>query len=157
MFPSLSNLICVLKLNQKPRIAHITEMHQLAHPGRQNYIPNNLAQVRQNPTLLDFFQCMFPACARSFPTKTDRGVHMRRMHSDWTDNLYRSETVKVRWRKKEVSLLARCEAELSMEGMRFINQELLGYLLGRTLEANKDVRKHAIQCSTQNWHGNPTV
>ena len=138
-------------------MAHITEMHQLAHPGRQNYIPNNLAQVRQNPTLLDIFQCMFPACARSFPTKTDRGVHMRRMHSDWTDNLYRSETVEVRWRKKEVSLLARCEAELSMESVRFINQELLGYRLGRKLEANKDVRKHAIQWSTQNWDGNPTV
>ncbi|KAK1120293.1 hypothetical protein K0M31_012653 [Melipona bicolor] len=38
-------------------------------------------------------------------------------------------------------MLARREVELSMKGVRFINQELLGYLPGRTLEAIKGVRK----------------
>ena len=63
------------------------------------------------------------------------------MHPDWTDSLNRSETVKARWSEEEVSLLARREAELSMKGARFINQELLSYIPGRTLESIKGVRK----------------
>ena len=55
----------------------------------------------------------------------------------------RTETVKARWTQEEISLLARREAELSLRGVRFINQELMGFLPDRTLESIKSVRKHA--------------
>ena len=68
---------------------------------------------------------------------------MRRAHSDWTDEVNRTETVKARWTQEAISLLVRREAELSLRGVRFINQELLGFLPDRTLESVKSVRKLA--------------
>ena len=68
---------------------------------------------------------------------------MRRAHSDWTDEVNRTETVKARWTQEEISLLARREAELSLRGVRFINQKLLGFLPDRTLESIKSMRKRA--------------
>ena len=68
---------------------------------------------------------------------------MWRAHSDWTDGVNRTETVKARWTQEEISLLARREAELSLKGVRFVNQELLGFLPDRTLESVKSVRKRA--------------
>ena len=85
----------------------------------------------------------FSGCKRSFITKTGCGVHMRRAHSDWADEVNRTETVKARWTQEEISLLARREAELSLRGVRFINQKLLGFLPDRTLESIKSMRKRA--------------
>ncbi|KAK1134257.1 hypothetical protein K0M31_012039 [Melipona bicolor] len=45
-----------------------------------------------NPTPPDSFQCLFPGCDRTFTTKTGRGVHMRRMHPDWSDDVNRAES-----------------------------------------------------------------
>ena len=68
---------------------------------------------------------------------------MRRAHSDLTDGVNRTETVKARWTLEEISLLARREAELCLRGVRFINQELLGFLPDRTFESVESVRKLA--------------
>ena len=80
------------------------------------------------------FKCQFPGCKRSFTTKTECGVHMRRAHYDWTDGVNRTETVKARWTQEEISLLPCRESELSLRGVRFINQECLGFLPVLTLE-----------------------
>ena len=53
------------------------------------------------------------------------------------------ETVKARWTQEVISLLVRREAELSLRGVQFINQELLGFLPDRTLESVKSMRKRA--------------
>ena len=55
----------------------------------------------------------------------------------------RMETVKARWTQEEISLLVRREAELSLRGVRFINQVLLGLLPDRTLEFVKNMGKRA--------------
>ena len=51
--------------------------------------------------------------------------------------------VKARCIREEISLLARREAELSVRGVLFINQELLGFLPDRTLQSVKGMRKRA--------------
>ena len=58
----------------------------------------------------------------------------------------RIETVKARWTQEEISLLARREAELSLRDVRFINQELLGFLLDQTLEFVRNMGKSAAYC-----------
>ena len=68
---------------------------------------------------------------------------MRRAPYDWTDGVNRTETVKARWTQEEISLLARREAELSLRSLRFINQELLGFLPDQTLESVKSMRNRA--------------
>ena len=68
---------------------------------------------------------------------------MRRVPSDWTDGVNRTETVKARWTQEVISLPARREAVLSLRGVRFSNQELLGFLPDRTLESIKSMRKRA--------------
>lgn len=103
-----------------------------------------LAPVREAPqSRVVSFRCDFPGCDREFGTKTGRGVHMRRAHPNWTDDLARVAPVKARWTDEEVSLLAQREAELSSRGVRFMNQELLGFLPGRSLEAIKGTRRRA--------------
>lgn len=49
-------------------------------------------------------------------------------------------------------MLAGREAELTMKGVRFINQELLGFLPGRTLESIKGVRRRADYRSAVQGH-----
>ena len=51
--------------------------------------------------------------------------------------------VKARCTQEENSLLARRRAKLSVRGVRFINQELVGFLPDRTLESVKGLRKRA--------------
>ena len=65
-------------------------------------------------------------------------------HPEWTDEVNRTETVKARWTQEEISLLARREAELSLRGVRFINQELLGFLPDRTLDSIKSMSVQTI-------------
>ena len=89
------------------------------------------------------FKYQIPGCKRCFTTKTGCGVHMRRAPYDWTDGVNRTETVKARWTQEDISLLARREAELSLRGLRFINQEFLGFFPDRTLESVKSMRKRA--------------
>lgn len=89
------------------------------------------------------FMCPFPGCERTFGTKTGRGVRFRRAHPHARDDAYRAVPLKARWTSEELSLLARREAELAGKGVRFINQALLGYVPGRTLESLKGVRRRA--------------
>ena len=53
------------------------------------------------------------------------------------------ETVKARWPQEEIPLLVRRAAELSLRGVPFINQELLGFLPDRTLEFVKNMGMRA--------------
>ena len=55
----------------------------------------------------------------------------------------RIETVKARWTQEEISILVRREAEISLRDVRFINQELLGFLPDQTLEFVKNMGKRA--------------
>ena len=53
------------------------------------------------------------------------------------------ETVKARWAQEEIPLLVRREAEISLRGVPFIIQELLGFLPDRTLEFVKNMGMRA--------------
>ncbi|KMQ88340.1 reverse transcriptase [Lasius niger] len=89
------------------------------------------------------FRCEFPGCNRTFPTNRGRGVHHQRAHKDWFDARLQPAVDKVRWTAEETAMLARKEAELTVESNpRFINQELLQYFPQRTLEAIKGKRRN---------------
>lgn len=88
------------------------------------------------------YDCQVPGCNRTFPTARGRSVHQQRAHKDWTDAQLNTHVDKARWTKEEAAMLARKEAELTAENPpRFLNQELVRYFPGRTLEAIKARRK----------------
>lgn len=93
------------------------------------------------PSSLEF-ECRAPQCSRVFQTATGRGVHERRSHTEWYDqhHLEHHQHRKERWNDEELGLLAHSEARLLLEGVRFINQELVK-TSSRTLEAIKGVRR----------------
>lgn len=85
--------------------------------------------------------CEFPGCGREFTTKTGKGLHQRRAHSDWMDAQQNTAAIKGRWNDEETLLLARKEVELTRHGVRFINQAIIDIFPGRTLEGIKGKRK----------------
>lgn len=87
------------------------------------------------------FRCEYPGCAREFDTKTGRGLHARRTHPDWFDVQQNVESSRARWSEEEMMLMAKREAELTLQGEKFINQALLDVLPGRTLEGIKGKRR----------------
>ncbi|CAL7932861.1 unnamed protein product, partial [Xylocopa violacea] len=87
------------------------------------------------------YVCEYPGCGRSFTTKTGRGVHHKRGHPDWNDTRLSRPPKKARWNVEEISLLARCEAQLTIAGEKFINQALVKSFPSRTLESIKGQRK----------------
>ncbi|CAL7932761.1 unnamed protein product [Xylocopa violacea] len=89
------------------------------------------------------YRCEYPSCDRTFSTTTGRGVHHRRAHADWYDERANVAAVKKRWNDEEIKLLARKEAELTREGVKFLNQELCKAFPSRTLESIKGQRKRA--------------
>lgn len=96
------------------------------------------AEQIQQPAV---YVCQVPGCDRSFPTVRGRGVHQQRGHKDWYDAQQNVEQVKERWSAEEGALLARQEARLVVEGKKFLNQELMPFFPGRTLEAVKGQRR----------------
>ncbi|CAL7932983.1 unnamed protein product, partial [Xylocopa violacea] len=85
--------------------------------------------------------CRFPGCQRTFGKVIGRSLHEKRAHSDWYDQLCKKEPVKARWNEEEHTLLARKEAELSVQGTRFMNQALAKIFSDRSLESIKSHRK----------------
>ena len=73
------------------------------------------------------FQYEYPSCERSFTTTSGRGLHHRRAHKAWYDERVIQQATQLgqrRWTREETALLARREAELTIQGVRFINQAL---------------------------------
>ena len=67
------------------------------------------------------------SCKRSFTTISGRGLHHRRAHKAWYDERVIQQATQPgqrRWTREETALLARREAELTIQGVRFINQAL---------------------------------
>lgn len=72
-----------------------------------------------------------------------RGVHEQHAHKNWRDDKLSRELVhkKKPWTDEESLLLARREASLVIAGERFINQALMPFFPGRTLESIKGHRR----------------
>jgi len=93
------------------------------------------------PAAMEEYACKFPGCGRSFKTKTGRGLHHRKAHADWYDSQQNTAQIKARWNDEETRMLARKEAELTLQDTRFMNQALLLVFPDRSLEAIKGKRK----------------
>lgn len=89
------------------------------------------------------FPCTHPHCDRVFKSKIGMSVHQQKVHKDWYDEKTVKAPVKARWNSEEDALLARREAHLTLENVRFINQALLEFFPERTLESIKSHRKQA--------------
>ena len=100
----------------------------LAPPGQPSPQPGSSSATGDGDELN--LKCQFPGWKSSFTTKTGCGVHMRRAHSDWTDEMSRTQTVKARWAQEEMSLLSRREAELSLRGVRFMKRMCESRIVG---------------------------
>lgn len=87
------------------------------------------------------YACEFPGCEREFGTKTGRGLHQRRAHPDWMDAQQNTAAIKERWSEEETLMLARREADLTIQGVRFINQAMVDIFPGRSLESIKGKRR----------------
>ncbi|CAL7932971.1 unnamed protein product, partial [Xylocopa violacea] len=87
------------------------------------------------------FRCQYPNCTRAFTTATGRGVHHKRAHPDWYDARENVPAKKSRWNAEEETMLARKEAELIKNKVRFINQALHLAFPERSLESIKSHRK----------------
>ena len=99
---------------------------------------NQLRNPNPTPTLPHVCQ----VCQRSFSTKSGLGVHIRKAHPDFHDNIHKRVDVKARWCEEEILLLAQKEAELKVHNNpRFMNQELCKVFPKRTLEAIKKARQ----------------
>ncbi|CAL7932962.1 unnamed protein product [Xylocopa violacea] len=109
-----------------------------AAPASLNRSEDNVSEA--SPPV---YRCEYPSCDRTFSTTTGRGVHHRRAHADWYDERANVAAVKKRWNDEEIKLLARKEAELTREGVKFLNQELCKAFPSRTLESIKGQRKRA--------------
>uniref|UniRef100_A0A1B0C6M5 C2H2-type domain-containing protein n=1 Tax=Glossina palpalis gambiensis TaxID=67801 RepID=A0A1B0C6M5_9MUSC len=95
------------------------------------------------PTIPSTFQCQF--CSRQFTTKTGAGVHARRAHPNELDQRNARTDKKPRWSEEEELLLARKEAELTIDGKtRFMNKALAALFPARSLEAIKKIRQKPL-------------
>jgi Reverse transcriptase (RNA-dependent DNA polymerase). len=63
------------------------------------------------------------------------------MHKAWYDARQNTLAIKGRWSEEEMAMMARREAEATLDGVRFLNQVLMQYVPGRTLEAIKGCRR----------------
>lgn len=92
----------------------------------------------------DSFKCRKPDCERTFTTASGRGLHESKDHKNWYDEkLSNTKHKKTPWTSEELRLLARQEAILMREGVRFINQSLQPFFPTRTLESIKGQWKSA--------------
>ncbi|KAK2578073.1 hypothetical protein KPH14_012894, partial [Odynerus spinipes] len=84
-----------------------------------------------------------PNCKRVFPTSRGRGVHEQKAHKDWYDEQLSTKCShqKAPWSAEELALLARLEANLTLQGQRLINVALVASFPNRTLEAIKGQRR----------------
>lgn len=90
------------------------------------------------------FACQF--CARTFNTKTGRGVHIRAAHPNEHDTLNTRVNIKARWSEEEAIRMARREATLVLANSppKFINQALHKSFPNRTIEAFKVQRLNEV-------------
>ncbi|CAL7932985.1 unnamed protein product, partial [Xylocopa violacea] len=104
--------------------------------------PTKTSEAMLKPA--DAFQCRMPGCGRAFATSTGRGVHEQRAHKNWYDEK-KAELItnkKTPWNAEELALLARKEASMVANGVKFINQALVPYFPNRTLESIKGQRRY---------------
>lgn len=89
------------------------------------------------------YHCEFPGCSRYFSTANGRGLHHRRAHPDWYDAqaISNQSTAKKRWTDEESAILARKEAELTIQGVPHINQALAAAFPERSLDSIKGHRR----------------
>lgn len=81
-------------------------------------------------------------CGRSFTSKGGLSLHRLRAHPAEYNREIVVERAKARWPDEEVRVMARLEAEATVEGhVRFMNQHLVRLMPGRTLEAVKGRRR----------------
>lgn len=125
-----------MKNTKKPRMENNGRSTDRATP----VLPVNPGPSTSNSD--NTYPCRFSNCDRRFTTATGRGVHERRAHADANDvrQLQKQENKKERWSEEEKRLMARKEAQLTKEGYRFINQELIKHF-NRTLESIKGQRR----------------
>ena len=84
--------------------------------------------------------CMCMDCGRTFGTRTGLGVHRRRAHPLAFHASNIPLRVKARWDEEEVYTMAVREAQLVHDGVKFVNQALVQFVPGRSLEAIKGKR-----------------
>ena len=81
-----------------------------------------------------------PECGRQFKNVRGLGVHRQRAHPE-EYNRGIQVPHKVRWSDEELRLLARVEAQATVDGVRFLNLFLVERFPHRSLEAIKGVRR----------------
>lgn len=85
--------------------------------------------------------CPVADCLRVFATRIGLGQHLRRAHPNEANAEVEVDRLRARWSEEERQRLAVREAELTMEGFHFLNQELMQAFPHRTLEAIKCHRR----------------
>ncbi|KAL3271850.1 hypothetical protein HHI36_022320 [Cryptolaemus montrouzieri] len=85
------------------------------------------------------FNFEFLGCTRTFSFNRGRRQHYHRAHVAWYDAWMLDENVDVerRWNEEELRIMAKKEAELSIQGICFLNQALHLEHRGRTLDSIK--------------------
>lgn len=78
-----------------------------------------------------------------FKSVRGRSVHEQRAHRNWYDERQADGICnkKAPWSTEELVLLARQEAKLTLDGVKFINQALVPFFPSRTLESIKGQRR----------------
>ena len=106
---------------------------------------SSVAATLQDSSLLGARDVTFccPFCPAEFTSKIGLGVHKRKAHPTlfFEQEVGASKPVKPRWSESEISNLAHAEVSLLMQGVKFVNQELVKQFPDRTLESIKGKRK----------------
>lgn len=102
-----------------------------------------LAMNIDNSEPVDPGKCRFPGCGRVFASAQGRGIHEQRMHKNFNDaiNIETHACRRPQWSDEELALLARREARLTYEGVKFLNKGLSPFFPNRTLESIKFQRR----------------
>ena len=103
--------------------------------------PERAAPIDNEP--VTEFHCEYPGCERYFTAKSGRSLHQRRANKAWYDEraLNARQPVKSNWSAEESAMLAKREAELTLQRVRFINKELRRTFPHRTINAIKGHRQ----------------
>lgn len=91
------------------------------------------------------FECHYPACRRSFNTKSGLGLHVRRSHPDACAKIKKDTYGRV-WTEEELALLGHIDSVLSSSGrvpIGVLFENYKKYASGRTLEGVRKIRNSA--------------